>query len=61
MRAYADAIAVIVSMYSDIELVDETLKDCEMVARAKINLEKLVGTRIGTWRSRHMPYPRQTG
>lgn len=44
-----------VSDASEVEMVGIILKECESVARAKINADKSVGLQLGYWKGRMMP------
>ncbi len=55
VSAYADDVTVMVSDTTKVEVVGTILKEYEAVTGAKINPDKSVGLRLGTWRGRPMP------
>lgn len=39
----------------EVDAVDTILKQYKAISRAKINADKSVGLRVGSWRSRSLP------
>lgn len=52
---YEDGIALLLSDTTAVPIVASILKEYEVIANAKLNPNKSVGLRLGTWRSTIMP------
>ena len=55
--AYADNVSVLVTSSVDVDEVSKEIGRYEAVTGAKINREKSVGLRLGSWRGCNLPGP----